>query len=329
MSIYTGRDPLGRKGSEKTQPMREATDSSEGFNESDGSQDDAAIEKLRNLGWQATTSSDQRTRQHHEPQFADEVRPTQPLLRTKRSKRCRTCRHILVKPEPKIQSTRYKIKLIALHYIPTFSLKPLQPAPSTQQIPTDLNAIPPLRASQYLLTLKNPLFDPVKVTLATPAQTPGRHQHKVTILCPDFDIGSNVDQWDEALNSSKEKRMSKHMSLTKVEYSGGEGGKVAEAGKIWEKARNWTTVVLEVVCADVHGSSNHELEDHEELLEIPIFVRLEWEYEAQGDDGTSASGAGKRDARKEKRELAYWVVVGIGRVGKVVAAKAPSIAQSS
>ncbi|KAL9130026.1 MAG: hypothetical protein Q9217_001671 [Psora testacea] len=312
MSLYTGRGNYGKKDPSRSNQMRESADASEGLRLLDPASDDEAIAKMRKLGWTSTTSIGQRAEQRHPPRFVDDLRPIQALLRTKRSKRCRSCRHILVKPEPKVQSTRFKIKLVALNYIPTISLKPLQPSPSTQIPFVDLKALPPLRASQYLLTLQNPLFDRVKITLATPALTSGRFKHKITILCPEFDIGPNVDQWDEALSTNKAQRLSKHLSLTKTEYAGGDGGKVAEAGKVWEKGRNWTTVVVEVVVAKI-DQDERALEEDEDVLEIPVFVRMEWEAEVNADDG----GLGKGDERKEKRELAYWVVVGVGRVGRL------------
>lgn len=42
------------------------------------------------------------------------LQPQRIHLRTKRVKRCRSCRHILIKPEQKAQSTKFKIKLVAL-----------------------------------------------------------------------------------------------------------------------------------------------------------------------------------------------------------------------
>ena len=337
MNIYTGRGNYGKKDHSKPNEMREAVDASEGLLILNPTVEQETVEKMKTLGWAETASLSQQADQRHPARFLDELRPTQSLLRTKRSKRCRACRHLLVKPEPKVQSTRFKIKLVAINYIPTISLKPLQRAPTTMLPLIDLNALPPLRASQYLFSLKNPLFDPVKVTLATSAVTPGRFQHKVTILCPEFDIGSSVDQWDEALNSGKDKQTSKHLSLGKTEYAGADGGRIAEAGKVWDKGRNWTTVVLEVVCADVHKqeagvlkrcpeSDEEDMAEDEDVLEIPVFVRMEWEGEAQGDEAGSL-GAGKGDVKREKRELAYWVVVGVGRVGKLEGG-VPNLAKS-
>ena len=312
MSLYTGRS-FGKKDTGKYSLMRESADYSEGLRIMDPAYDDEVIQKLSTEGWTGTASVTQRAEQRLSSMFTGDLRPVPPLLRTKRSKRCRACRHLLVKPEQKVQSTRFRIRLVALSCIPTISLKPLQPSPSTELPVVNLKAIPPLRSSQFLLTLKNPLFDAVKVTLATPAQTPGRYGHKVTILCPDFDIGSNVDQWDEALGDGKNRRSSKIFSISKDEYAGGESGRVAEAGKVWEKGRNWTTVVVEIVCAAI--AESEELEEDEDVLEIPLFVRMEWEADLEREGKDEA-----KNEKREKRELAYWTLIGVGRVGKLKAA---------
>lgn len=43
-----------------------------------------------------------------------DIHPQRIHLSIKRSKRCRTCRHILIRPEQKAQITRFKIKLVAM-----------------------------------------------------------------------------------------------------------------------------------------------------------------------------------------------------------------------
>lgn len=321
MSLYTGRGAFSKKEQAKTTPMRESADPSEGLRVMDPASDMAAIEKLRSQGWTSTASTAQQASQHRAQRFASDLRPTQSLLRSKRSKRCRICRHILVKPEAKVTNTRFRIRLVALNYIPTISLKRLQPAPSTDLPLLDLAALPALRASQFLVTLKNPLFDPVRITLATSAHTPGRYRHKVTILCPQFDIGPNVDQWDEALGGdSNDRGSSKMLNLSKVEYAGIEGGKVAEAGKVWERGRNWTTVVVEAVCQDVRKVDGglEAVGDDEDVLEIPVFVRMEWEEESEKEEAVAdRSRKESVGEKKEKKELAFWVVIGVGRVARL------------
>lgn len=319
MSLYTGLGSFSKKTATKTQPMRESADPSEGLRVMDPNSDRDAIQKLRIQGFSSTLSIAQQAQYPRPQRFVDDVLPTPTLLRTKRNKRCRTCRHILVKPEAKIQSTRFRIKLVAINYIPTISLKLLS-QPQQAAAAAELNALQPLRPSQFLLTLKNPMFDTLRVTLATPAHTPGLHSHRVTILCPQFEIGANVDVWDEALGSSSDARdrSSKSLSRLKTEASTStESNKVAEAGKVWDKGRNWTTVVVEVVCAEIRSSSSSEeargLQEDEDVLEIPVFVRLEWD----GDDGGDDAGIGAVKG-SVKRELAYWVVVGVGKVAPLV-----------
>ncbi|MCJ1372561.1 hypothetical protein MMC20_003786 [Loxospora ochrophaea] len=327
MSLYTGLGSYGKKASKPT-TMREALSPSEGLLPHNPAHDAAIINRLRTEGWSSTTSPTQQSEQPHSPlsppRFTSDLLPVPALLRTKRSKRCRTCRHILVKPEPKVQSTRYRIKLLAIHNVPSISLKPLHPSSSSsssshlssssstsppqqqqqqQQQQLDLTALPPTRPLQFLLTLKNPMFDPVKISLATPRLTPGRFPSRVTILCPQFEIGPNTDVWDEALATSA--------------AAGGVTGGVAEAGKVWDRGRNWTSVVLEVVPALIEegggDAAGLEEDEDEDVLEIPVFVRVEYESEAQGEEG--GDGGGKE--RREKRELAFWCVLGVGRIARV------------
>jgi dynactin-4 len=41
--------------------------------------------------------------------------------------------------------------------------------------------------------------------------------------------------------------------------------------------------------------------EDEDILEIPVFIRMEWETEGH-------------EKEAEKRELAYWSVLGVGRI---------------
>lgn len=296
MNLYTGLGIYGKKLKTKPPLMREALSPSEGLllPSQNASPD---IEKMQATGWEGLTSIEQRRAQASGEvvRFVDDLRPQPVLLRTKRSKRCKACKHILVKPEFKPQSTRFRINLLVFTHVPLVTLRPLIPAGSPASS-VDLECIEPLKPAQFLLTLKNHIFDPVKVSLATPAKTPGRWGTRVTVLCPVFDIGANSDVWDDALNPG-----------SKNAAPGGEGG--AEAGKVWEKGRNWTTVVLEVVPSLIEGA----FEEDEDVLEIPIFVRQEWK-ETAADDSRQKQEAGKDGEEDSRRELAYWMVLGVGRI---------------
>ncbi|KAF4977414.1 hypothetical protein FZEAL_6059 [Fusarium zealandicum] len=311
MSIYTGHGhPRKRQG--PSDVMREALSTEEGLKMVD-LDESAEIKKLHQEGWDTTASVEQNLQQAEVQRFQDELRPIPYLLRTKRSKRCSVCRHIISKPEAKVTSTRFKIRLVAKSYIPTITIRPLnplaKPIATTQrpQIPEE-PLLKPLNPYHYVITFKNPLFDGIKVTLATPNSTPGRFSSKVTILCPQFEVDANTDMWDDALkDDGRDKKR-------KGEESTGQ----PEAGKIFERGRNWVSIILEVVPAslrldDVPGEDVDQspLKEDEDILEIPMFVRMEWEPDSQQDVGNAP---GKDKDGREKRELAYWCALGVGRI---------------
>lgn len=315
LGMYTGGAAVDAKSKRKAGAMREAQDAMEGLQLTPNS-DEEAIAKLQAEGWHSTATLAQRKElPNSDAHFLTDLRPIAYLLRTKRSKRCKTCRHILSKPESKIQTTRFRIRLVALNYIPSISIKPLQATSSL--------TLTPFKPVQFLLTFKNPLFDRVKITLGTPARTPGRFGSKVTVLCPQFEVGANTDAWEEALREGGNRNTGGEKRRTKAEVS--EGQQQAEAGKVWERGRNWTSVVLEVVPASllIDGpdlSKSEELKnddgplrEDEDVVEIPVFVRVEYETDAAQDE---AAGLGKDKEAREKRELAYWCVLGVGKIAR-------------
>ncbi|KAF2237204.1 hypothetical protein EV356DRAFT_557966 [Viridothelium virens] len=341
MSMY-GSNLGPKRGKDKPAPMREAQSEMEGVRLTKDNDEEKIVESMQQMGWDATTSQEQR-REHPDNMDAtlvSDLRPVPTLLRTKRSKRCRTCRHILVRPEPKVASTRYKIRLLALNYIPSLRLRPLTaPAALGTGTPTSsvtassiassvsLDAIPPARSLSLLLTVHNPLFDPIKVTLATPSLTPPLRPNapasrsRVTILCPQFEVGASGDVWDEALDvGAKESREKSIKDAAAALESNASGQKQAEAGKVWERGRNWTSVVLEVLPGVVNSpvpTARFAGEDAN-VLEIPLYVRIEYETETGPGEGASAveRAAGGIKERKEQRELEYWCVLGVGRIAQ-------------
>lgn len=317
MNLYSSTGAKKQKRGKPT-PMREAASELEGLHVYDTASDNAAIERIKRDGWGNTLSQTQKLAQlDPNVQFEDELRPIATLLCTKRSKRCRSCRHILSKPESKITSTRYKIKVLALSHIPRLSMRalPSNATPSTPSTPGpaqtsfSYNNLRSGIPTHFLLQLSNPLFDNIKVTLATPSTTPGKVQTRVTILCPQFEVGANTDVWDDALSSSVP-------STTRGSAADGQ----IEAGKIWDRGRNWTSVVIEVVPGFLRpitgfGQTDQvdELDEDDDLLEIPIFVRLEFETEANAEERGLGDSRGSK-GEKEQREAAFWTVVGAGRI---------------
>ncbi|ETS62675.1 hypothetical protein PaG_02409 [Moesziomyces aphidis] len=72
--------------------------------------------------WSSASIADQ-------PIRAADLRPTRVPLKSKLSKRCPACRHIVIKPDIKAASNRFKIKLVALNFLPEIqlALAPQQP----------------------------------------------------------------------------------------------------------------------------------------------------------------------------------------------------------
>ncbi|CAZ84248.1 unnamed protein product [Tuber melanosporum] len=266
-----------------------------------GDDGEELVEKIREAGFSRTTSKEQRIAQNHQPRFIQDLKPLAALLRTKRSKRCRACRHILVKPESKPTTIRFRIKLVAMNYIPALSISRLDPTAFNYA------ALTPLSTHQFLLTITNPLFDPINVTLATPAKTPGSYPSTVTILCPTFEVGANTDVWDEALQTTAN-------PPTTAIKKGRKTGMLI--GTVWDLGRNWTTVVIEIVPpllplpGELDEDGNELATEDDRLVQVPVSVRVVYETDLERDDG----GLGKE--AKEKREHTYWSVLGLGRISE-------------
>lgn len=112
------------------------------------------------------------------------MKPLRIPLHSKKSKRCPSCRHILIKPEQKAQSVRYKIKLVAANYLPaiTVLLPHAQAAKEMIRRSAMLNkaaaanvleehavaAVGGMQAGKtypFHLSFTNPLYDPIQVRL--------------------------------------------------------------------------------------------------------------------------------------------------------------------
>lgn len=132
------------------------------------------------------------------PNQISELRPLRIPLRSKQTKRCHKCRHILIKPEQKSQSIRYKLKLMAANYLPSIDVLVLFPSTlqgtSTIQTPRSVAAA---KAKQgggstgtsdtgpdakrqlqqgktypFHLAFQNPLYEPIQVRLVVQRPSP-------------------------------------------------------------------------------------------------------------------------------------------------------------
>jgi len=195
---------------------------------------------------------------------------------------------------------------------------------------------PPLQphvAQQYILTIRNPIFETIKVTLATPAVTPGKVASRVTLLCPSFTVGPAGDVWDEALSTGAhsagaDKDGSRKAAMASLTGSS-ELDRQPEAGKVWERTRNSTSIIVEIVSGQLKPPpsivpkseqevADEHLDEDDDVLEVPVYVRAEWEASVEEGGGhTADAGHGeKKTGERVSKELAYWCVLGVGTIAE-------------
>ncbi|KAK0285008.1 hypothetical protein LTR35_005208 [Friedmanniomyces endolithicus] len=353
MSLYGGLSVNAlKKTREKPQPMREARGDKEGMlmcSFEDKAADDALLQSMQDLDWANTTTAEQRLSApaNNDARLMDALWPVATHLRTRKCRRCRFCPQYLSYPDPKLKvgNLRYKIRVLAFNHIPRLTIRSLHasyplPNPAFCLHAADLQQrqpdVQPHITRQYILTIRNPILEPIRITLATPTTTPGRVASRVTILCPSFTVGPAGDVWDEALSPS---------TTSMATIPSGNGGRQAamesltgrgadesldrqpEAGKVWERTKNSTSVVLEIVPGALKSLPGiapksekelelDELEEGDDVLEVPIYVRAEWEVSEEHDDAGDRKG-GKRIVEADgnvKKEMAFWCVLGVGRI---------------
>ncbi len=339
MSLYGGLSYNAlKKTREKPQPMREALGTPEGFVSFHADRSDSElIRRSQASGWDGTITSEQQDSapSNYDSRFNGELWPSATQLRTKRAKRCKTCRHIIARPEPNVGNMRYKIRLLAMNYIPRLMLKSLHSAtplanPAFLLKPgmPQADDLQPHKAQQYILTVKNALFETVKISLATPATTPGKVASRVTILCPSFTVGPAGEVWDEALSASNEPNSDgdRKAAMASLTGSSESSERQPEAGKIWEKTRNSTSIIVEIVPGALQPPpsivpkteqqlTDEELGEDDDVLEVPVYVRAEWEAEIKpGETVQAKKDANAMPGEKVSKEIGYWVVLAAGRI---------------
>ena len=300
-----------KKQVQKPAPMREAESTEEGLLV-DTVAESGTTDQTNTPEWDSFASVEQIQRQQGVlsneafPLLTEDLRPTAVKLRSRRSKRCQTCRYHLLRPDDKRHSTRYKLRLLALNFVPRISATALD---SGKQ--SDI-----LGAEQFVITCRNPLYDPVRVKLGTPTHLHGQDDSRVTILCPEFEIGASREMWDEALEAGKGDAGTGGGAGDRGDGKGAHAAPAhsrgaPEAGKVWSRGRNWTAVVLELVRR--RGSAAEGA-----AVEVPVFVRMEYTTDAATSVGSIESpetSPGYRSAREEPgkvhQELGFWVVLAV------------------
>lgn len=199
-----------------------------------------------------------------------DLRPLRIPLHSKVSKRCPTCRHILIKPEQKAQSVRYKIKLVAANYLPamTAALPHTQVADTTRRpqakVPStsddrSAGAMMAGKSYPFHLALTNPLYDPIQVRLSvqrmhvtavtdsTAPEKARRTPFAISLPTSSFPVAAFAEAWeyddDDEMFGLEDDELGLEMGRTRDKDG---KGKVKTVG-VLEKRANVTVVGGEVV----------------------------------------------------------------------------------
>lgn len=134
---------------------------------------------------------------------SSDLRPHRIPLHSKVSKRCPACRHILIKPEQKAQSVRYKIKLVAANYLPaitvgfpqTGAVKRMAGKVSSSSIDAKHGVMHAGISNSFQLALTNPLYDPIQVRLSPQRVADGR-SYQVSLPTTPFSVAAFAEAWE-------------------------------------------------------------------------------------------------------------------------------------
>lgn len=204
-----------------------------------------------------------------------DLKPLRIPLQSKKSKRCPSCRHILIKPEQKAQSVRFKIKLVAANYLPAIAvtlphaqaalemMKRSAKTTSAAAAAEEQQAAGALIAGHsysFHLSFTNPLYDPIQIRLAkavVPAQMAeadaeaaerARRTFQIQLPSAAFPVGAYAEAWE--YDDEDEDMFLDDDGMEVVDSRGKKGkdgrGKARSVG-IVEKRANVTIVSGEVL----------------------------------------------------------------------------------
>ncbi|ORZ31612.1 dynactin p62 family-domain-containing protein [Catenaria anguillulae PL171] len=138
----------------------------------DDTRDDRRVELMHDLQWVEDIPTLEQRLNQPMCDVLERLLPLRTHLRAKLAKRCRQCDKQLIKPEPKAQTTRFKIKHVALAHLPNITLAHPMPI-LVQNHPTTV-----------LLRFTNPLDDDLQISLAALDSVFA----SVNLVCPQFSV---------------------------------------------------------------------------------------------------------------------------------------------
>ncbi|RIA96432.1 dynactin p62 family-domain-containing protein [Glomus cerebriforme] len=236
---------------------------------------------------QITTLSQRMNQLSDQPYKVERLQPQRIHLRTKRVKRCRSCRHILIKPEQKAQATRFKIKLVALNSIPKITIASLPKLILNQR-------------TQIVLKFSNPLYEEISVNLAIQEET--NECGKVTILAPHFNITPYNEVWEydeQDLVASRSRTASNSIGI--YERRGNSTSIMFEITPLAEVEEFKFPLLVTYTSKNIENNENENVTAVEKSLEETSSLKA-----TSGEPATDGS----------TKTLSFWTVIGLGSVIK-------------
>lgn len=265
---------------------------------------------------------------------SSDLRPLRIPLHSKRSKRCPACTHILIKPEQKAQSVRYKIKLVASNYLPAITVA----LPHQQQAPPDIarrtmnrstasaavdddGAASGMHAGKtypFHLALANPLYDPIQVRLsvqrmhvaAGDGEKARRPPFSISLPTSVFPIAAFAEAW-EYDEEDEDMDMfgldDDEIGLRPTREKEGRG-KTKTVG-VLEKRANVTVVGGEVVLGkEARGNVKFN-------MLVTYTYRSDDPTPSEGNEGLDVSlSKGLKQSQAEMKKFEFYTVVDLGAV---------------
>ncbi|EJU00180.1 dynactin p62 [Dacryopinax primogenitus] len=243
--------------------------------------------------------SQQQTDSWIPPLYMTDQRPLRLPLQSKKSKRCPACRHILIRPEQKAQSTKFKVKIVAANYLPALEVSRPEDA-SVSHVRRRTGTVGSSgemelhagRSYHFVLALTNPLYDPINLRLGL--QQPsgeGTSKPHFAVHLPTNTIGvaAFTDVWDYDEDEAGEEDVPR-------------AGQKDLPGRwklgVVERKANTTKVGGELVLSrEAQGD---------------VKVNLLVTYTYKSEDSQAADGKEKGEA--ELKTFAFWTVVWLGTV---------------
>ncbi|KAF8630933.1 hypothetical protein AX17_005290 [Amanita inopinata Kibby_2008] len=264
-----------------------------------------------------------------------DLKPVRIPLHSKRSKRCPVCTHILIKPEQKAQSVRYKIKLVAANYLPaiTVALPHTFPTPDTvkraltktssttaandQSNPT----LHPGETYAFHLALTNPLYDPIQVRLATPrmhaasstTEKARRPPFGVSIPTSTFTVAAFAEAWeydeDEDMYWTDEEEFGGGVGVRGSRDRDGRSKAKTKAVGVLEKRANTTIVGGEVIIGkEARGRLKF-------IMLVQYTYRSDDPVPSESNEGSGTEAKGSSASKPlETKTFEFYTVVDLGDI---------------